>query len=296
MLTTATLPLPAPVTAYDRLGLTLFFAVVLHALLILGVRFDLITLPLKDPFPSMEITLVDSRSPEAPEQADFLAQAQQQGGGNVDTPTPLTPPPAAQLAPQEPVTTAHPPQPETPPAQPAPNTRLTTKTPTSRETIPDEAASVAPAETPSAAELITHSMQIDTLSAALNESRAIYAKRPRQKFISAATREYKYASYMEAWRRKVETIGNLNYPDEARRQNLSGSLILDVALNANGTINNITLRRSSGHRVLDDAAIAIVRLAAPFAEFPDNIRKETDVLHITRTWQFLRGNRLSSGG
>jgi protein TonB len=138
-------------------------------------------------------------------------------------------------------------------------------------------------------------MQIDSLSAALDESRAIYAKRPRQTFISAATREYKYASYMEAWRRKVETIGNLNYPDEARRRDLSGSLILDVALNADGSINNITLRRSSGHRVLDDAAIAIVRLAAPFAEFPDNIRKETDVLHITRTWQFLRGNRLSGG-
>lgn len=291
MSTTATLPLPAPVTAYDRLGLTLFFAVVLHALLILGVRFDLITLPLNNPFPSMEITLVDQRTPDAPEQADFLAQAQQQGGGNVDEPTPLTPPPAAQPAPQEHAETAQPPQPETPPAQPTPNTRLTAKTPSPRKTPPEAAA---PA-TPSAAELITHSMQIDTLSAALNESRAIYAKRPRQKFISAATREYRYASYMEAWRRKVETIGNLNYPDEARRQNLSGSLILDVALNANGTINNITLRRSSGHRVLDDAAIAIVRLAAPFAEFPDNIRKETDVLHITRTWQFLRGNRLSSG-
>lgn len=292
MSATVTLPLPAPVTAYDRLGLTLFFAVVMHALLILGVRFDLITLPLKNPFPSMEITLVDQRTPDAPAHADFLAQAQQQGGGNVDTPTPLTPPPAAQPAPQEPVAAAQPPQPETPPAQPTPKNSLTAKTPSPRKAPPDAAV---PA-TPSAAELITHSMQIDALSAALNESRAIYAKRPRQKFISAATREYKYASYMEAWRRKVETIGNLNYPDEARRQNLSGSLILDVALNANGTINNITLRHSSGHRVLDDAAIAIVRLAAPFAEFPDNIRKETDVLHITRTWQFLRGNRLSSGG
>ncbi|MDP1708508.1 MAG: energy transducer TonB [Gammaproteobacteria bacterium] len=295
MSVTATLPLPAPVTAYDRLGLTLFFAVVVHALLILGVRFDLITLPLKNPFPSMEITLVDQRTPDAPAHADFLAQAQQQGGGNVDTPTPLTPPPAAQPAPQEPAAAAQP-QPEITPVQPTPKNRLTAKTPTPREAIPDEAASVAPAETPSAAELVARSMQIDSLSAALDESRAIYAKRPRQTFISAATREYKYASYMEAWRRKVETIGNLNYPDEARRRNLSGSLILDVALNTDGSINNITLRRSSGHRVLDDAAIAIVRLAAPFAEFPDNIRKETDVLHITRTWQFLRGNRLSGGG
>lgn len=289
------MPLPVPVTANDRLGLTLFFAVVLHALLILGVRFDLITLPLKNPFPAMEITLVDSRSPEAPEQPDFLAQAQQRGGGNSDEPTPVTmPPPAAQPAPQEHQEAAQPPQPApTHPPQPTP--KLTAKAPSPRKTTPDAAAPAAPAETPSAAELVASSMQIDSLSAALNESRAIYAKRPRQTFISAATREYKYASYMEAWRRKVETIGNLNYPDEARRRDLSGSLILDVALNADGSINNITLRRSSGHRVLDDAAIAIVRLAAPFAEFPDNIRKETDVLHITRTWQFLRGNRLSGG-
>ena len=263
---TATLPLPAPVTAHDRLGLTLFFAVVVHALLILGVRFDLITLPLKNPFPTMEITLVDSRSAAAPKQADFLAQAQQQGGGNVDTPTPLSPPPAAQPALQEPAQTVQPPQPE---AAPTPKNRLTAKTPSARKTPPDNAAPALP----SAAELIARSMQIDSLSAAPNESGAVYAKRPRQKFISAATREYKYASYMESWRRKVETLGNLNYPDEARRQNLSGNLILDVALNANGTINNITLRRSSGHRVLDDAAIAIVRLAAPFAEFPADIRK-----------------------
>ena len=97
---------------------------------------------------------------------------------------------------------------------------------------------------------------------------------------------------MEAWHAKVEKIGNLNYPDEARRKKLSGSLMLDVALNPDGTINEIVLRRSSGHRVLDDAAIRIVRLAAPFARFPDDIREETDILHIERTWQFLGSNQL----
>ena len=86
---------------------------------------------------------------------------------------------------------------------------------------------------------------------------------------------------------KVERVGNLNYPDEARRNRLSGHLILDVALNPDGSINEITIRKPSGHKVLDDAAVRIVELAAPYAPFPDSFRKETDILHITRTWQFV---------
>jgi protein TonB len=125
------------------------------------------------------------------------------------------------------------------------------------------------------------------LSAELDRKLEARSQRPRRKFISASTREYKYASYMEAWRAKVERVGNLNYPDDARKNNISGSLILDVALNADGSVNQITVRRSSGSKVLDDAAIHIVELSSPFAPFPNQIRKETDILHITRTWQFL---------
>ena len=93
---------------------------------------------------------------------------------------------------------------------------------------------------------------------------------------------------MEAWRSKVERVGNLNYPEEARKRKLSGSLVLDVALSPDGSINNITVRQSSGHKVLDDAAIRIVKLSAPFSPFPDAIQGETDILHIIRTWQFLK--------
>jgi protein TonB len=113
------------------------------------------------------------------------------------------------------------------------------------------------------------------------------AKRPRRKFISATTKEYKYAAYMEAWRSKVERVGNINYPEQARKQGLSGSLILDVALNPDGSINEITIRRSSGKKILDDAAIRIVELAAPYGAFPQHIKDETDILHIMRTWQFI---------
>jgi protein TonB len=113
-----------------------------------------------------------------------------------------------------------------------------------------------------------------------------------RKFINARTREFKYAAYMDAWRAKVERVGNLNYPDEARRQKLSGSLLLDVSVNPDGTVNEIQLRRSSGHKVLDDAAIRIVRLAAPFPPFPKDIEQEVDILHIERTWQFIDGGQV----
>ena len=92
---------------------------------------------------------------------------------------------------------------------------------------------------------------------------------------------------MDTWRRKVERVGNLNYPEEAKKLNLSGSLQLDVALNKDGSINEITLRRSSGEKVLDDAAIRIVELAAPYSPFPKNIENQVDILHILRTWQFI---------
>jgi protein TonB len=97
---------------------------------------------------------------------------------------------------------------------------------------------------------------------------------------------------MEAWRRKVENIGNLNYPEEARRKKLYGNLLLHVAVRSDGSVERVRLLKSSGHKLLDDAAINIVKLAAPYAPFPPDIRKEVDVLDITRTWQFLNSNRL----
>ena len=145
---------------------------------------------------------------------------------------------------------------------------------------------------PSAAEL--RAQVIESLSAALDERLQAYAERPRRKWITAGTREHAYAAYMEAWRRKVERVGNLNYPNEARRRGLSGTLSLDVALNADGSVAEVLLRRSSGERVLDEAALRIVELAAPFARFPAAILEEVDVLHIERTWVFSSRNEFNS--
>jgi len=143
--------------------------------------------------------------------------------------------------------------------------------------------------------LASRGEEIARLTAKIDEETTAYAHRPRRKAVTATTQEYKYASYLETWRRKVEAIGNLNYPEEARRLKLYGSLILRVALRADGSLEEVRVLRSSGSDVLDQAAVRIVHLAAPFAPFPPEIRKETDFLDITRTWQFLTNNRFGQG-
>jgi protein TonB len=145
-----------------------------------------------------------------------------------------------------------------------------------------------------AAELIERSLEMVNLNEQLNESMQAYAQRPRQVFVSARTQEYIYANYMSEWVKKVERVGNLNYPDQARREGLSGKLMMDVTLNADGTVRNISILRPSGQPVIDEAAIRIVNLAAPFPPFPPEVRKEADILHITRTWEFSTTNRLKS--
>ncbi len=177
-------------------------------------------------------------------------------------------------------------------AMPEPATVPATDPPTSESVELDQ-----PQPPPiSAADIFaSRNAEMTSLAARIEERSQAYASRTRRKAISTATREYLYANYMEAWRRKVERIGNLNYPREARELGLFGSLILHVAVRADGSLEGIRVVRSSGHKVLDQAAVRIVELAAPFAPFPPNIKQETDVLDITRTWQFQRNHELSWG-
>lgn len=142
------------------------------------------------------------------------------------------------------------------------------------------------------AELLTQGSRIARLETEIARDAETYQKRPRRKTFGATARGVNYARYVEDWRLKVEAIGNLNYPQEARDQNLSGTLRLLVALRADGTIERIELERSSGHKLLDDAAERIVRLGAPYAPFPEALRRDTDVLEIIRTWTFSREQRL----
>ena len=323
----------------DMMAMAIGFAIIIHAAGIFGISFSNEDDEQPD-IENIEVILVQQSSEEAPEEADFLAQANLEGGGESEKAerpaTPFVSPNPEQSpeivtpssAPFEPMTKkaqategtvkAEVPVEEVPEEEVEKEKEQVVKVeeviavetskpevqipkpenkpqPKSAETeVPEpEIAPEAKPETPSATELMSMSMKMASLSAEIDKRLEEKAKRPRRDFISASTREYKYASYMEAWRAKVERIGNINYPDEARRNKLSGILRMTVALNADGTINEITVDKSSGHQVLDEAAIHIVRLASPFAVFPENIRKDVDILHITRTWKFLHNSTFS---
>lgn len=283
------------VTASDRLGLTLFMAVILHAVIILGVTFSP-TDKDKDKLQSiMEITLVHQKSEHAPDKADLLAQVNLEGGGNTEEKIRPTSP-TSQPVDRTDATLSTPLDLTTSPQQQQHDTpAVLTQQNQTQKTPPEHNPETEQANMDNTTSTLMRSMEIANLSAEIDQSLQAYSQRLKHRYISSQTREYRDAAYLDAWRMKIERIGTLNYPEEAKRQNLSGSLILDVALNADGKVNSITLRRSSGHKILDDAAIRIVNLAAPFAPFPDELRKDTDILHITRTWQFLSNHQFQAG-
>ena len=387
------LTVPTQVSSADRLGVTIFFAVLAHLIIILGVTFSPEDRP-QSRVETLDVVLVPLGAETAPEQPDYLAQANREASGDdaekVRPTTPLASPiesiepavaaaepalvpvepaPAvtaddAATAPQADFEPARSPAPvssdgtaiarivsETPPAIPSPiGTSTAEAVPavadpaeaTARESTPAEAVLIAaeqplprlhrtpepaeplstgelagveeepveespgddgsaqasfPAPTPDAtpvrdaeAEARTRrALAMAALKAEIERDLRAYAERPRRKWISASTREHRFAAYMDAWRRRVEQVGNLNYPEEAERRGLAGDLLLDVAIRPDGTVEEITLRRSSGERVLDDAAIRIVEIAAPFSEFPEDIAEDVDILHIERTWIFHSG-------
>jgi len=286
-------------TKTDRLGLTAFVSVLAHMTVILGISFSLPDVRSNEPMPTLDIVLVNTRSESAPEEADFLAQANQQGGGDTDravvaaSPLPVNPSPAvseqvplAQLEAEDRVRQTEVDRTLTQDRKPAQT--IDDRTPRERQEVNP------PTDEVGADPLDRLSRERQRLSAEISQFWQEYQKRPRRKFLSARTKEYKYAEYMESWRARVERVGNLNYPEKARRQNLTGSLVLDVAIKPDGSVHNLNLIKSSGQKVLDDAARRIVRLAGPYEPFPPDIKKDVDILHITRTWQFMRDNRLVS--
>ena len=275
---------PTSLFVADRLALTAFMAVVIHVLVILGVSLAPPERERREQR-SLDVLLVHRSSLIPPEEAHYVAEAHQRGAGDRPEAPPATPAGAAQA------TLDPAPLPAAARANPSPESgSAPVPSPVVRsQPNPDPKAS---AETSSAATVRARAME--DLSAEIDQRLKAFEARPKRKWTNANTREHAYAAYMEAWRKKVERIGNLHYPQEARRLGLSGRLSLDVALHADGTVAEIFVRRSSGESVLDEAAVRIVGLAAPFSEFPPAIRREVDVLHIERTWQFSSGDGFNS--
>ena len=143
-------------------------------------------------------------------------------------------------------------------------------------------------------DLVQKALEIARLEAEISKNWDAYQKLPRRTNVGARTREYRFAQYIEDWRIKVERIGNLNYPEQARRQKVFGSLKLSVSINKDGSVEKVEVDKTSGYPILDAAAVHIVKLAAPFAPLPPNITKDTDILEITRTWTFTSSERLES--
>lgn len=278
-----------PIGPAERLSATMALSLVVFGVLILGVGF---TRDDAAPVtPTLDVILTETRSDQPPEDADFIAQANNQGGGESDRPErpreeQLAPVPKADpgVAPEPLLAQAPPPEPE-----PIPRV-LSTQAPSPVALpVPKDQRETEPNLLPPGRELVEQSLEMARLAAEIERRQELMAKRPKRKFISASTREYEYATYLRAWVAKVERVGNLNYPDEARRRGLAGRLVMTVAVRRDGSIEEIVLNRSSGLGVLDQAAMRIVRLSEPYPPLPrtqDNI----DVLHITRTWQFQNGS------
>ena len=273
----------------DRLGVTLLFSLIAHGVLALGLTFEYEKSA--PSLPALDVILVQSASGEKPEKADFLAQAHNSGGGTLDKavrPSELVSSPVntpeAGIAPR-------PMQASAPkPAPPTERELLTQQRAKFSVTTQTETPEQPPLPQPTARDVLEKKLEMARLATEIQRESEAYAKRPKKKYISANTKEYAYAAYMSAWVARVERIGNLNYPDDARREQLHGDVLLTVALRKDGTIKSIDIVQSSHHSILDDAATRIVKLAAPFPPIPTE--EGVDELYITRTWQFLPGDVL----
>lgn len=270
----------------------MIFSVAFHAFALFGVA-----LVLPDPrsaidfIQPLQVVLVNAKSKSRPTKADALAQANLDGGGNTaDDRQAKTPLPAIrddrQFTPEQIAKRVAQLEEE--------SKRMLTRLKSEHKVAQPELKKQQSNDASSGEELVQKSLEIARLEAQINKNYDAYQKMPRRKFIGARTQEYRFAQYIEDWRIKVERIGNLNYPEQARQQGIFGSLRLSVSINADGSLGPIEVSKSSGNRILDAAAMRIVKLAAPYAPLPPDIRKDTDILVITRTWTFTSSDRLES--
>ena len=283
---------PRPPRAERTLWWALGISLGLHALLLsLHFKFPEASRIVQDK--ALEIILVNSRSAHRPKDAQALAQTNLDGGGNTDqnrrAKTPLPPSPHQQTGndleqAQKRVQ-----------AMEAQQQQLLTQARGKNKTRDSKEAQAQPDPTPSVSghELANSALAMARLEAEIARNTDDYNKRPRKKFLGTRTAEYRFARYMEDWRLKVERVGTLNYPQAAKGK-LYGSLQLSVWIKNDGTIHDVQIDRSSGQRVLDDAAKRIVAMAATYAPFPPDIQRDTDILVITRNWTFTRGDQLET--
>ncbi|MDX8385329.1 MAG: energy transducer TonB [Gallionella sp.] len=276
----------------SSISFSMAFSVAFHAFAMFGIA-----LVLPDPrinidtHQALQVVLVNSKSESSPVDADALAQANLDGGGNTEK----------DLQAKTPLPTIRDDEKFTPEKNPKTVAQLENETKQMLAKLKSDYNIVQPElkmqksiTSLSGDDLVQKSLEIAKLEAQIEQNINIYQKLPRRKFVGARTTEYRFAQYIEDWRVKVERIGNLNYPEQARRKKIYGKLQLSVSIHKDGSIEAIEVSKSSGKRILDAAAIRIVRLGAPYSLLPPSITKDTDILTITRTWTFTSSDQLES--
>ena len=275
----------APPAVNNKSLLTaLLVAVIVHIAFVLGINF---TTPQPEKInKSIDITLVNTPVKKAPEKADFLAQENQSGAGEAIKKLES---PAQKPASQETSEVKPKPVKKSTPEENKPKEaqKIITQEKAEKKVVAASKTEVVnqPEKHPQITAESLH-QQLAQLGAEIRQSQPS-AEQTKIKFVdSVSAHKYVAAQYMKDWESKVERTGNLNYPEVATKKNFSGILTMDVGINADGSIYSIRINKSSGNPALDEAAKNIVRMSAPFPPLPLDLRKELDVLVITRVWKF----------
>lgn len=285
--------------AEERFARAILASAILHMAIVFGVGAQWLTPNprlFQNHTPPLDVVLVNAWTQEAPLKADVLAQHSLDGGGNVDedrrASTPLPASAEDRLASRVEYDARPQMQATETPREHLTQARSDYALDAPR---PDAQTAARPQPpVPAPADLAAASLEIARLQARIDQEWEAYQKRPRKTFVGARAQEYTFARYVDDWRLKVERIGNMNYPEAARRNRIYGSLVLTVEIDANGQLLDVSIDRGSGSKILDAAAVRIVEMSAPFAPFPPELRKKTDILAITRTWSFTREDHLVS--
>ena len=313
--------LAGKVRTVSAISVAIWISILIHVV-ILSIKFQPELRKLADRMPSLDVVLVNAKTKQAPDKAELLAQANLDRGGNTEANRKMK---TALPSPKE-QTTEVKLKPNSEARSAAKSAKLkaqeareqkrvdelekqaqelltqikSSKTIESNPTQnaasaePEQGEQKAKAKALDRADLIAASLEMDRLQAQIAKQQDEYQKRPKRKFIGARTKEYRFAMYVESWRQKVERIGNMNYPEAARAQKLYGQLRMTVSIKADGTLESVVIDQASPHEVLNEAAKRIVELAAPYAVFPEDIKKDTDILSITRTWTFTQEDALQT--
>ncbi|MGX5172828.1 energy transducer TonB [Aliikangiella sp. IMCC44653] len=273
------------ISQLDKVMFCGFLAIVFHAMLFFGLGFKLPDLSKSTAGKTFNVVLAQFEADKKPEKADYISQANQEAGGSSEQ----------KLAPST-TQKALFNNPDQISSEPQVASRQMTQQPPTPDVInsqgrafkmsnPQQKVEVSK-PIPDAAALIDKSYRLSGLIANLDNSNVNQALKGRKRQVSAATHRASDALYLDSWRRKIEMIGNQNYPQKAKVDKIFGNLTMKVAINKDGTINQVQIMQSSGNKVLDNAALKIVRLAAPFKPLTEEMTKDTDILEIIRVWQF----------